>query len=182
MDNINGVSFEDWAAACGNMAAGMGEAEVAQILGIDEPTWVDTNQQWASQLGVLMTENMALASKYAEIFANPLVGKFATAGSVKPLTLDEVLAIAPDYNSYKKIFWHQSKAAEAGEEPEAIIASYGLNLQAWAQLNTHYTHWFASYVDATLITTEPETYQKRYDEITAIDQHWQDFYSSEYGV
>jgi len=42
MEAINGVTFEDWGAACGNIAQGMTAEEVCEILGLELPVWQKT--------------------------------------------------------------------------------------------------------------------------------------------
>lgn len=74
MEKINGISFEDWAAACAHLAQGMPESEVIATLGIETPVWQDTNDQWTNKLGDLMAQDMNVATQYGEIFANPKVG------------------------------------------------------------------------------------------------------------
>ena len=57
MEAINGVTFEDWGAASGNIAAGMSAEEVCEILGLELPVWQKTNEEWTGKLGDLMAED-----------------------------------------------------------------------------------------------------------------------------
>lgn len=68
MEAINGVTFEDWGAACGNLAAGMSEDEICTVLGIEMPVWQITNDAWSNKLGDLMAEDMSIATTYGVIF------------------------------------------------------------------------------------------------------------------
>ena len=107
MEEINGISFENWAAACSHLAQGMPENEVIKILDIEMPVWQDTNEQWGKKLGDLMAEDMNVAVVYGEIFANPKVGKFASGNSgIK--SGSEILALVPDWEAYQKVFFHLS--------------------------------------------------------------------------
>ncbi len=137
---INGISFEDWAAAAANIAYGTPFEKILEILGIEEAVWEDTNKKWGEKLGDLMASDMQVATKYAEIFSNPKVGKFAEADT-GTASIEETLKIAPDYDTYMKIFMHQSKAAEVGLDPGEILAEYGLNIGQWGQLNSHWSEW-----------------------------------------
>ncbi len=132
-----GVSFEDWASACGNLVQGMPESEIARILGITEEIWQEVNEQWTEALGELIAEDPNIATTYSEIFANPKVGKFLNQGTPS-VTLQDVLAIAPDYTSYQGIFWHQAIGSQHGVDPQEVLKSYGLDIAGWGILNSHY--------------------------------------------
>jgi len=179
MDTINGIDFENWAAACGNLAQGMPEEEICNILGIELPVWQETTEKWAAKLGDLMAEDMNVATTYGEIFANPKVGKFASVASNVP-TLDDVLKIAPDFESYQKIFWQQSKASEVGIDAVSVLEENGLTLQTWGQLNMHYMNWRNDYMASDLHDTNPVEYKKRYDFIRTVDEKWQSHWENYY--
>ncbi len=140
METINGVTFEDYAAACGNLAQGMDEAQLLQILEIEKPVWDETMEAWNQRLGELMTADMEYATKYGEIFANPRVGRFANGDSPASNSAD-LLHLAPNYEAYQKIFWHQSVASNYGIDPVTVIESYGINIGQWGALNMHYMNY-----------------------------------------
>ncbi len=71
MEAINGVTFEDWACACGNLAQGMSEDEICKTLGVEMPVWSKTNDEWMGKLGDLMAADMNVATQYGDLFANP---------------------------------------------------------------------------------------------------------------
>lgn len=130
METINGVTFEEYAAACGNLAQGMPEAQVIEILGLEKPVWDETLDRWNDRLGELMTEDMDYATRYGELFANPKAGRFA---QVETTAMDagELLQLVPDYETYQKIFWHQSVAASHGIDPVTVLEGYGIDLGKW---------------------------------------------------
>lgn len=174
MESINGVSFEDWGAACGNIAAGMSEEEVIAILGIELPVWQQTNEAWGAKLADLMAEDINVATTYSNFFTNPKVGKFAgVASNVK--SIEDLLAQVPDFDTYQKIFYHQSAAAQHGIDPTAVIEEYGFNLQDWGQLGQHYSAWYRNYLDIN-----SADYNDRFQETKEISDrwqaHWKDFY------
>ena len=173
MEKINGISFEDWGAACGNIAQGMGEDEVCKVLGIELPIWQQTNEAWAGKLGDLMAEDMAIATTYAGYFTNPKVGKFAgVSGENK---LDKLLEQVPDYDAYQKIFWHQSVASEQGMDAAAILQQYDFDLHDWSNLSMHYSDWFHSYVKHG-----SADYEKNYRETSAISDKWQNYWKENF--
>ncbi|MEM6629394.1 MAG: hypothetical protein AAF694_06955 [Bacteroidota bacterium] len=179
MDSINGIDFENWAAAAAHLAQGMTEDEICQILGIELPVWQDTNGQWAAKLGDLMAEDMSIATTYGNIFANPKVGKFGHAGSGTP-TLQDLLQKVPDFEAYQKIFWQQSIAATHGIDAITVLEENGLNLQTWGQLNMHFMQWNNEYMDSNLLQTNPEAYKKRYDKTNAIREKWEKHWTEQY--
>ena len=174
MEAINGVTFEDWGAACGNIAGGMGEDEVCQVLGIELPVWQKTNDAWAGKLGDMMAEDMNLATVYSGYFTNPKVGKFAGVSSDVP-SLDDLLAKFPDYDSYLKVSTHQTIASQHGVDPTAIIESYGLNLQNWGQLNMHYMDWYHNYIQ-----NGTEGWGERHNEMEALRKKWETLFTEQY--
>ncbi|MDB4292349.1 hypothetical protein N9954_03020 [Maribacter sp.] len=174
MEAVNGVTFEDWGAACGNLAQGMSAEEVCQVLGIELPVWQKTNDTWAGKLGDMMAEDMSLATTYSGYFTNPKVGKFAGVSSDVP-SLENLLVKVPDYDTYQKILNHQSAASEHGVDPVAIIEQYDLNLQHWGQLNMHYSNWFHEYVKHG----SPD-YEKNYKECSAIMDKWSSYWKENY--
>ncbi len=173
MEAINGVTFEDWGAACGNIAQGMSEEEVCNVLGIELPVWQQTNEAWGGKLGDLMAQDMNLATTYSGYFTNPKVGKFAKTGNASPL--EGLLAQVPDYDAYQKIFWHQSTASEQGIDANSVLQEYGFNLHDWSQVSMHYMNWFNTYVQHG----NPD-YEKNYRETSAIMEKWQNHWKDHY--
>jgi len=175
MEAINGVTFEDWGAASGNLAAGMPVEEVCEVLGIELPVWQKTNEEWTNKLGDLMAQDMNIATQYGGYFTNPKVGKFAGA-SAAISNLDSLLEKVPNQDTYQKIFFHQSIASEHGIDPTTIIDEYGFNLQEWSQLSGHYSKEFHSDMSDH---SSPE-YMERYREHTAIIEKWQKHWEEHY--
>ena len=175
MEAINGVTFEDWGAACGNIAAGMSADEVCRILGIELPVWQKTNEEWTNKLGDLMAQDMNLATTYGGYFTNPKVGKFAES-STDVTTLDALLEKVPDYDTFQKIFFHQSIAAEHGVDTISVLQEYGFGLQEWSQISGHYSK---KYHSDMADHTSPE-YEQRFRETSAIMEKWQKHWKEHY--
>ncbi len=162
MDDINGISFEDWAAACGNMTQGMPEEQILEVLGVELPIWQDTMEKFTATL-----TDQDVITRYSAIFAAPKVGKFADVDS-PAVDIDELLKIAPDYNEYQKIFWHQSIASQHGVDPVSILESYGLDLGKWGTLNTHYIG-----VQNQLMAEDPQA-------MTQLMHAWREHFTEQY--
>ena len=177
MESINGITFENWAAACGNLAQGMPETQMLEVLGIEKPIWDDTNEKWTNQLGDLMTADINFANKYGEIFAQPKVGKFASADT--PASgIEALLQIVPDFDSYQKIFWQQSVASKHGVDPTSVIEAYGLDIGKWGTLNMHYMNQGFNGLDP-----EDPDYNEKSTEIRRImtkwENHWKEHYAED---
>ncbi len=173
MDKIQGVSFESWAAACGQLMQGMDEATMRAKLGIDESTWAQVNEAWAGKLGELMAEDMSLATTYGQIFANPNVAEFADASA--PTPAETVESKVPDFETFQKIFIHQSIGSEHGEDPATILHAYGLSLGEWSQASQHWSAWMTEQM-----SMERADHKERYDEFGEIRQRWESHWNDHY--
>ena len=174
MEAINGVTFEDWGAASGNIAQGMSAEEVCKILGLELPVWQKTNEEWTGKLGDLMAEDMGIATTYAGYFTNPKVGKFAGVSSDVP-SLESLLVKVPDFDTFQKIMNHQTAASEHGVDPVTIIEQYDLNLQHWSQISMHYSNWSNEYMNPNT-----EGYEQRFREVSGIMDKWSTYWKDNY--
>lgn len=164
---INGIEFEDWAAACANIANGMSVEEVCEILGIETPVWEDTNAKWGGQMANLSMDDM---TKYAQIFANPKVGKFATAGNIT--SAEDVLAKVPTLDAYMKIQKHIQYAYEVGIDVD-LEKEYNITMQEYGQVNIHFSKW----VQENLHVDENA---EAMAEFNAADEKWDTYWSDFY--
>ena len=176
METINGIGFEDWAAACGQISQGMSEERVCEILATEKPLWKEAMELWSDKLGDMMAEDMEIATQYGNIFANPNVGKFATTGEVE--AIDDLLAIAPDLASYYKIFWHQSVAAKYGIDSLTVLEEYGLTIGQFGQLNMHYIARQNEYLHEDN-PDQPENQAAFQQLLAKWEQHFEAYYADE---
>lgn len=143
MDTINGINFEDWAAACANLAQGMEMDRICEILGVETPVFEDTNNQFIAKMASFSPEEMKF---YGEVFSNPKVGKFADLSDAAG-GKEEVLKIVPDYDTYHDIFVHCSVAEDYGITTQSVLEQYGLNLGQWTQITQHYSDWIHKHLE-----------------------------------
>lgn len=160
---INGISFEDWAAGAANIAHGMSEDEVCKVLGVELPVWSDANLKWGEKMADLMATDMSIATKYGEIFQNPKVGKFANSGETTDVS--DALSIVPDIDTFMKIQIHTSKAAEVGLDAASIFLEYGLTLQQWGQLGMHYSPLLQTHEAAQEMAMSVAKWTAHFDEM-----------------
>lgn len=174
METINGVSFEEYAAACANMAQGISEDKVLEILGLEKPVWDDTLNQWNDKLGKMMSEDMEVAVKYGEIFANPKVGRFSNA-ELNVTDINDLLQLVPDYETYQKIFWQQAIASKYGIDPVSVLASNAIDLGQWGSLNMHYMNSGLNSLD-----NEAPDYMEKYEYFMSLMKYWENYWEDFY--
>ena len=75
---VNGISFEEWAAGNARLANNQPMAEMLKMLGVDEKTWNATNDAFLAELKKGDPAG-PVYRRYAEIFADPAVGRFSKA-------------------------------------------------------------------------------------------------------
>lgn len=126
MEKINGISFEDWAAGCGQLTHGMPEEEVIKILGVELPVWQDTMDKWSAKLG-----EGDLIARYTEIFSSPNVGPFANAGGATGE--DEWRKIIPDHGAFIRLQREMSIATQNGVDAAQFLEDKGLNIGQYSQ-------------------------------------------------
>lgn len=131
METINGISFENWAAACGQLTQGMEESKILEILGVELPVWQDTMDKWTAKLA-----EPNLIAKYTEIFSNPNIGPFAQGGSDQG---DSAwLKVVPDHGTFIRLQRDMGKAAENGVDAQTFLQERGLNIGQYSQASMHY--------------------------------------------
>lgn len=139
MEKINGISFEDWAASCGQLTQGMSEETICKTLGIEAAVWQETLEKWSARLGDMMAEDVNVSVRYGEIFANPNIGPYADSG-IAP-SEEKWRSIVPDYHTYLKIQRELSKETEEGGDAQTFLEkNYGLNIGLWSQIAMNMLH------------------------------------------
>lgn len=124
---INGITFEEWAAGNARLANEQKLADVLTVLGVDETTWNDTNTAFIDVLRKGDPTSYTYR-RYAEVFADPAVGRFKDAGD-KP-TLKGKLATFEDY---ARVQAHMTVGYEAGQDPQAILKEHDLTVYEYSQ-------------------------------------------------
>ena len=177
-ETINGVSFEDWAAACAHLSQGMPTEKVIKILGIEAPIWEETTIKWSERLGELGAENMDIMTEYGHIFANPKVGRFADMNKSNISSVEDVISEkVPDYETYKKIFFQIAAASNYGIDLSALLEKeYDLNLAQWSQVSMYWSNYSREKLGSGATLEEREFFD--YDNVLMkkYEAYWDDFY------
>lgn len=124
---INGVTFQNWAAACGQLTRGMEESVILEKLGIELPVWQQTMEQFTATLG-----DPEIIGEYTAIFSNPDQGVFA-GGSEGTPDADAWKQVVTDYNVFAMIQHDLSSAAAEGQDTVTVLKEkYNLSLGEWS--------------------------------------------------
>ncbi|MFV0475975.1 MAG: DUF6620 family protein [Pikeienuella sp.] len=122
---VNGVSFEEWTAGNARLADNRPLEEVLSILEIDEAQW---NEAGETFMKVLSEGDPAFITRYGEIFADPAVGRFADRDD-NPKATGKLAA----YEDYARVQAHLTVAAEAGVDPQQVLAEHDLSVYEFSQ-------------------------------------------------
>lgn len=134
MEEINGITFRDYACANANIVAGMSVEKVCKILGVEQPVWEATVEGWNNKMAELSHEDMTF---YGEVFNNPKQGKFAEIDEAA--TPKNSLELVPDILAYAKIMAHTQVASENGIDTISLLENeYNMNLLDWTKVGQHY--------------------------------------------
>ncbi len=147
MEKINGISFEDWAAASAHIAHGTPFEEVLKILGIEEPVWEDTNKKWGEKMADLGAKDMSIMVKYGEIFQNPKVGKFANTDSAPSIDNDDDNTDNDCNNSDIKKLMREANSLQHSPTQAVVIYKKAIKLMDEADDDDYdydnlYAHYF----------------------------------------
>lgn len=125
---INGITFQNWAAACGQLTQGMDETEVINKLGVELPVWQKTMDEFSALLS-----NPDAIAEYTQIFTNPNQGVFAgDAGTAA--AADEWKVIVPDFDTYVSIQSRITSASDSGLDAATVLKDeFGLSIGQWSQ-------------------------------------------------
>lgn len=145
MENIHGISFDDWASANAFLAQGKTEEEIFAVLQIEKPQWDDASAHYNDAFK--NDTDFTLVTRYGEIFQNPATGKFVSFGG--GTNLDDSLAKVPDFETYVKVQSHMSAAAQQGIDAQTFLREeYGLDIYEWSQTSNHWGQYMQQKMDA----------------------------------
>ena len=129
MDAFKGVTFQDYACALGNSTAGMPVEEICRVLGITPDDWIEVIRYWGAKMQELMAQDPSVVTTYSNYMQNPRQGKFANVVESNVRSLDELLLIVPDQDTYQNIA--QQFEAAGGNAVEFLKSYGGMSLAEW---------------------------------------------------
>ena len=132
---INGTTFEDYALASANAAAGMTKEQIAEVFGMEVPVWEATEQQWIGKMSEFEPGGKEMQF-FGEAFMKPKQGKFA---NVEAAAADssKILEKYPKWSDHIKMQQHFAIADEVGIHID-FQKEYGISMTEYAQLGMHW--------------------------------------------
>jgi len=124
---VNGITFEEWAAANARLSNEQPLADILKVLEVDQAKWNEANQAFLNALKTGDPASYTFA-RYAEVFANPAVGRFKGRGDQPEL--EGKLATFEDY---ARVQAHLTVASEFGEDPQAVLREHHLTVYEFSQ-------------------------------------------------
>jgi hypothetical protein len=135
---VNGITFEEWAAGNARLANEQPLADVLAVLNVDQAKWNKANQAFLNALQQGDPASYTLAH-YAEVFANPAVGRFKEHTEQAKLQGKLVTFVA-----YARVQAHLTVASEFGKDPQSILKEHNLTVYEFSQEAGHWVQATAS--------------------------------------
>ncbi len=136
MEEINGVTFRDYACANANIVSGMPLEDVCKVLGIEVPVWEETVNKWNNKMSELSMDDMNF---YGQVFTNPKQGKFENVEFTGGI--DDVLAKYPEWSDSIKMTQYSAAASSVGIDID-MEKEFGITLTEFSQLAMHWSGYF----------------------------------------
>ena len=134
LDPVEGVSVEQWAGIQAAVAGGSDvDALIAQA-GIDRARWDRVSQEWTARMSTDTTAT--IPTVYGNAFAGAQQGQYgaqaahaAAAGVAGDLSDEPV-----PFERFVEIQEAMGAAADAGQDPNALLASFGISALDWSNI------------------------------------------------
>jgi hypothetical protein len=124
---VNGITFEEWAAANARLSNQQPLADVLKVLNVDEAKWNQSNQAFLDALKAGDPASHMFA-RYAEVFADPAVGRFS-ARSDTPQIVGKLATFA----DYADVQADLAVSSEFGKDPQAVLKAHNLTVYEFSQ-------------------------------------------------
>jgi len=169
MEEINGLSYEDFAICGGLMAKGVSLDEILEILKMEQPQYEEASKNWNAKVEAETDANTKV--KYQEIvttyFTNPFVGKFAELKEKYSISKETILQKVPDFDTYAKINGYGGAYMQIHSTmPTDINERFNLSDLEMIEVQNHYSN-IMSLAGAYIIEMPGAQ-----DEITKLNTDW----------
>lgn len=124
---VNGITFEEWAAGNARLANNQTLPDMLKVLGTDEKTWNATNEAFLQELREGEPASY-MYRRYAEVFADPAVGRFKAAKDTPAIK-----GKLASFDDYARVQAHLSVGSRAGVDPEKILKEHDLTVYEYSQ-------------------------------------------------
>lgn len=124
---VNGITFEEWAAANARLANNQPLDGVLETLEVDEAKWNQANAAFTKAMQEGDPRSYTF-TRYGEVFANPAVGRFE--GKDDQPRIQGKLAT---FDDYARVQAHLTVAVEAGKDPQEVLKEHDLTVYEFSQ-------------------------------------------------
>jgi len=143
---VEGVALEPWAHVQAKLAGGGDLDQLIAQLGIDRAKWDRVSAEWMARMSRDTTATIATA--YGRAFSSGGSGQFGGAGAQGAAAMEAGGAVDPNQmpmplERYVEIEQAQSAAAEEGQDPIAVMKSFGLSILDWSNVSSWFSQYFA---------------------------------------
>lgn len=124
---VNGITFEEWAAANARLSNQQPLDDILKALEVDEAKWKQSNQAFLAALKTGDPTSYMFA-RYAEVFANPAVGRFKGRNDQPKLT-----GKLETFEDYARVQADLTVSSEFGKDPQAVLREHNLTVYEFSQ-------------------------------------------------
>lgn len=142
LDPVEGISCEQWAHVQAGVASGGDQPSLAAAAGMDGPKWDRVNAEWMARMSADTTATIAVV--YSNAFAAGSAGQFsgAAAQAAAVGVGGDVGAEPVSFERYVELREAQAAGATRGEDPIALLQSFGLTPMDWSNIGQYWAKKF----------------------------------------
>ena len=160
LDPVEGVSLEQWAAAQAAISQGGSAEEQCNALGVDMPAWDRISAEWNARMSRDTTAT--IATVYGNAFAGAGQGQFGASSSALANSHVQMGQAPASEAPFPMARWIEvqeamNAATARGEDPNAVLAGFGMNAGEWGPA----AGWWGM-----KLASEPQTYMHDYNRLT----------------
>lgn len=155
LEPIEGVSFEDWAAANAKLASGIKTEELIKSMGIDMPRWDRVNNEWLTRMK--NDKTYTLAMKYSAVFNNNASGNLPNKKDINENTYP--------FEKYVEVIAAMDVLGRQGRDAQDVLKDFGLTAADYSNLSSFWSKkiMFSPLTLGTKMSTLLVEYQKKYE-------------------
>ncbi len=138
LDPVEGVSCEQWAHVQAGIAGGGDSATLVAAAGMDAPKWDRVSAEWMARMSTDTT--FTITTVYSNAFAAGSTGQHgAAAAQAAAVGVGGDVGAEPvSFERFVELTEAQAAAATRGEDPIALLASFGLTPIDWSNIGQYW--------------------------------------------
>jgi hypothetical protein len=138
LEPVEGVSCEQWAHIQAGLLSGNDLDAMLASAGMDRPRWDRVSAEWMARMQSDTT--MAITTVYGNAFAGAGQGAFGghAAQAAAVGVGGDVGAEPLPFERWVEIMEAQNAASERGQDPNAVLTSFGLSVMDWSNAGMYW--------------------------------------------